>query len=506
MLRALRFSLVAALQLCLASPALADGKGFGRTVQSIETPAQRVAIVFDGTRETLVVDTSFQTNDPDAAWIVPLPAKPTIEPVEDGFFEALDAVFSPRLSTQWSWFATPVAVIVAIVSVLMRRGWRMTADGIAVCLILCIMVLLTLPTLSRARGGTSAICAGVNILNSARVGAFETTVLSGTSGQVIVDWLSAAGYYVPSEAIPVLDDYCKDGWVFAAAKLASDAGQPLGASGVIRPHPLAFVFTTHSAVYPLRLTGVQRAPCTAKVFVFGPSQASIPGLSPVLACRATTDEDPEPTHSITTRWTNNAALLKRLGQQRTATVLKGELTPDQMRHDAQLSWSPLGHGLEWSASSRTYAWTRAADLGVATILCTLLCGFRLGRSRGRFATGLVRGAVPLGIATGIGVYFAAIPVATTEVPLGLRDGIQLRGLLFVLNGKLESHSLDCDSWRREFMAAAIIGLHSPETQIDFDTPPTPGVGPGQFQIRCEGVRHWAVYVDARGREQELRLE
>jgi hypothetical protein len=73
---------------------------------------------------------------------------------------------------------------------------------------------------------------------------------------------------------PIIADYAKQGWVFAAAKLSRP-----DATDKTSPHPLAFMFKADRAVYPLRLTGVENHRCLVELYVFGESRAELPGFT-----------------------------------------------------------------------------------------------------------------------------------------------------------------------------------------------------------------------------------
>ena len=65
---------------------------------------------------------------------------------------------------------------------------------------------------------------GVEVLLREAVGAFEVTVLSGSSAQEVIDWLGINGYEQPPQAEPIIAEYVAAGFVFAAVKLTGGAG------------------------------------------------------------------------------------------------------------------------------------------------------------------------------------------------------------------------------------------------------------------------------------------
>jgi hypothetical protein len=90
---------------------------------------------------------------------------------------------------------------------------------------------------------------GPEIVLQEVVGAFEITVLSGGTAQELVDWLDANDYAQDPNALPILEEYLNEGYLFAAFKLANDAE-------VAEIHPVVLRFPTEEACVPLRLTRI----------------------------------------------------------------------------------------------------------------------------------------------------------------------------------------------------------------------------------------------------------
>jgi len=90
---------------------------------------------------------------------------------------------------------------------------------------------------------------GPKILAMEEVGAFEVTVLTAESAQVVVDWLVENDYQTDDEAIPILEQYLAEGHVFAAVKLTAGAE-------VNEIHPIMFRFQSDEPCVPLRLTRI----------------------------------------------------------------------------------------------------------------------------------------------------------------------------------------------------------------------------------------------------------
>ncbi|MEM9457552.1 MAG: DUF2330 domain-containing protein [Myxococcota bacterium] len=90
---------------------------------------------------------------------------------------------------------------------------------------------------------------GPEIVLQQIVGAFEITVLSGGTAQELVDWLDANGYQQDPNALPILEEYLSENYLFAAFKLTNDAE-------VADIHPVVLRFELEEACVPIRLTRI----------------------------------------------------------------------------------------------------------------------------------------------------------------------------------------------------------------------------------------------------------
>ena len=90
---------------------------------------------------------------------------------------------------------------------------------------------------------------GPTILAMEEVGAFEVTVLTAETADVVVEWLIENDYETDDEAVPILEEYLAEGHVFAAVKLTAGAE-------VDEIHPIMFRFPSNEPCVPLRLTRI----------------------------------------------------------------------------------------------------------------------------------------------------------------------------------------------------------------------------------------------------------
>jgi len=408
--------------------ACADGKVFSQvTAVKTTTPDQRALLHFANGTETLVVETTFVGTGTNFAWVVPLPAAPEITAVPRTLFTNLEALFRPEIiHKQAHWWALMVGLAVFFVTLFRKAGQRGGIRGwLLLTGALSLMILVALPGLVKSRGalGISIEQIGVQILARQTVGVFDTVTLSSPDGAALTRWLNEHGFAVPAAAAPVIADYAKQGWVFAAAKLSRP-----DATGKTSPHPLAFKFKTDRAVYPLRLTGVENDRCLVELYVFGESRAELPGFKVEQCFERDFAEEiaSEGKHAWGIDWRvvrepapgelriRHPGLRSLVAGATVGTKLIGTLDAAGMSHDSYPTWVSFERQLA-SYYSREAAGTRAMNLGVAVLILTLPCvGFWLWRSDGKWTPRLFAQVLGCAIAAGMACY-GALPKVKVEV-------------------------------------------------------------------------------------------
>lgn len=416
----------------MALNARADGKVFSQvTAVKTTTPDQRALLHFADGTETLVVETTFVGAGTNFAWVVPLPAAPEISAVPRTVFTNLERLFQPEvIHKETAWWIGMIMLASLFASLLRRAGkpggcleWLVVAG------ILLLAAIIAIPNFVKVRAGAgiSVEATGVQILARQTVGVFETVTLSSPDGAALTRWLNDHGFTVPAAAAPVIADYAKQGWVFAAAKLSRP-----DATGKTSPHPLAFKFKTDRAVYPLRLTGVENDRCLVELYVFGASRAELPGFR-VEHCLVTEFPKQLPKGSDPDLVNDNAtfrepapgqlrlrhpALRSLVAGATVGTKLIGTLDAAAMSRDAYFTWVPFERRLE-SFYSHEAAGIRAMNLGVAVLLLALPCvGFWLWRKNGCWTFRLLAQIVGCAMVVGM-VYFVALPKIEVRVSRGI---------------------------------------------------------------------------------------
>jgi hypothetical protein len=309
----------------------------------VQIPDQRALIHFDAGTETLVIDTSFKGDGTNFAWVVPVPSAPKVEIATTGLFPTLQTIFQPEVIhnvPRLYWFVIIAGVFVFHLLWKLRRSERGSVVEVlalwAMGLLLCGLLL---PALGTAGVGARPI-GGVTVIERKRVGIYDTAVLSSRDGMAVLDWLSNNGFVTPTNYVPAIRTYAREGWVFVASKIRLDASLTEAA----KPSPLALTFKTQRPVYPLRLTGIGNETCRIDLYVFGPGRAEVPSFV-VERCAQplyppTTDEDWRNQRLDTLR-VRHTGLRRLVDGSSVATKLTAQLDTQQMKEDAYVAWSPF---------------------------------------------------------------------------------------------------------------------------------------------------------------------
>jgi hypothetical protein len=283
---------VIALALLLAPTAVwADG-GFFPPQHPMEEPDQMALLSWQDGQETMLLQVSFAGQDPDFAWLVPLPAEPQVEEGPFGVFSDLQALTARLELRDEIWLSRD--------SGLEEKGVQLSA-----------------PT----EAGT-----GVSVLQWKQVGLLETTVLTARKGWELEFWLTDHGYTVPPGAATLFDGYLQKGWVFLAMRvnvrpLLMEEGSPV--EGLVQP--LLLHFSSPEWVYPLRISALNGSPSQITLYLAGEHKAMVDGFGLDWANSLDTRDGGYP--SLVSFWRMHLTSLPYL------TRLGATMFPEQMTAD-----------------------------------------------------------------------------------------------------------------------------------------------------------------------------
>ncbi len=496
----------------------ADGKVFSKVaLADPQIPDQRALIHYENGVERLVIDTSFKGFGTNFAWVVPLPSVPKIEPVTAGFFPTLQFLFQPVVihdAPKWFWASLGLGFVLFTVLRAKRQN-KSVWEILVVWFFIWVFAGMLLPALASAKGGDAQI-AGLKVLQREKVGVYDTVTLSSTNGSTLLSWLATNGFTVPTNSLPVIQDYAREGWFFVASKLhlETNSSEPLKA------HPLSFTFKTDRPVYPLRLTGVDNNTCKIDLYVFGTNQAASSHFK-VAQSEQPKYETVETYHGPSGFVIGHPALTQWVNRSPVATKLTAELTSKDMKEDAYLEWGPYQHERQvlYSASGALTTVTNYASVPLVILLLVVywVASGKDGMSgRGLRNAGITAASILLCCA----VFYLALPkiaVTVTVLPrltlknkflnmeLILWDRIDKR---FEAATNQPNPTLDFETlWLREQLKEGSAARQElgPKWQTNSITslPWHEEDSPGNYQVRQESNDVVAVWYDVRGAENEF---
>jgi MYXO-CTERM domain-containing protein len=205
----------------------------------VDQSGEQILFSINGSHVTAHIQISYQGEAKDFAWVVPVAQKPVISLGSKTVFSSL-AQTAPRFDIKWPENAS---------GCYLGRG-GINAGG--------------LPTPTAAPG---APMSPVTVLDMSEVGPFETVTLEATDSSALVNWLNAHQFTQPAAALPLIDHYVQNHWLFVALRLTKDAS-------VGEIQPVVLDMDTGEACVPLILTSIAALPdMPVTVYLLGHQRA-----------------------------------------------------------------------------------------------------------------------------------------------------------------------------------------------------------------------------------------
>ena len=401
--RGIRRSFLPAAALCavamLSAPrsAPADGKGFPLAAhpRTPEIPAQRALITFRDGTETLIVETTFDTDSPEVGWVLPLPAEPTdLRAFEPGLLTSLTMSLRPRIVTggddsigllAWLVLAMlPVPALQALSRRLTARGIRPISVLVVYLILLLLVTMLLMPASSGHLGAAGDLQPGLALLQTRRVGGYDVSVLRAESPEVLSTWLADNGFQTlgPDEQA-IVADYIARKWCFVVAKLRTDGDGPH------TPHPISATFPIDTPVYPMKLTAAAGSTLSVDLFILADARASADGFTcvasdtfgPAPAARLTDNASPFLVGASTDLVIGSPDVVQTAWDGCVVTRLSRTMAPADMTEDIPIrlggtAASRQTFHTETARAHRTLAILLAGMLAIFITLCIVLRGAR----------------------------------------------------------------------------------------------------------------------------------
>ena len=209
--------------------ALADGGFIWHKGADLHEPSQKAIILHKDGVQDLILQVKYSGPAKEFCWIVPVPATPKLQAVDQDVFAELSLYTQKR----------------------MRWGYR------------------------------QAKAPPVEVLARKKVGIFDTAVIKATDAAAIQQWLRKHGFQFPADRKDVLESYARKQWLFTAiridpAELTEDVEAKLHRGTL---HPLLFTFRTKEIVYPLHISSINAGQTQLLLFVLSDAPVFHPWLA-----------------------------------------------------------------------------------------------------------------------------------------------------------------------------------------------------------------------------------
>ena len=180
--------------------------------------SERILFVADEGQVTTHVQLQFSGNAPDFAWILPVPATPTLEVSHNEIFNQLQFATQPAFFLEFqesgcSDFWPPFARTVEMASAEVDDA------------------------------------GGVQVVSEERVGPYDTVIITSEDANAISQWLVDNGYNLDELGSELLQPYVDEDFLFLALRLAPDRE-------VGDLQPIALTYAADKPAIPIRLTAV----------------------------------------------------------------------------------------------------------------------------------------------------------------------------------------------------------------------------------------------------------
>ncbi|MFC9619784.1 DUF2330 domain-containing protein [Streptomyces sp. NPDC056930] len=221
----------------LISPAYACG--CGAMVPSRETQVsvdrETSVVDWDGRTEQIVMRLTVRGNAREAAWIMPMPHRATVELGDPSLFSELATLTAPVQATRHYFWPR-------------SDDWPFAGSGNS----------------ADGAGAPASAAPPVEVVGRERLGPFDVARLAATDPEALQKWLQDNGFELPGRLATALKPYVDQKWEYVAIRLAPrDRNSPLGGD----LDPLRLRFASDRLVYPMRLSKLASTPQQLGLYV-----------------------------------------------------------------------------------------------------------------------------------------------------------------------------------------------------------------------------------------------
>lgn len=206
--------------LLAGAPAHACG-GFFCSFAPMNQVSENILFVDHGDSVTTHVQIAYTGEAADFAWILPVPARPSLAVSHNELFRQLQFATQPAFVLEWPEQENECGTF--------------------------------FPPFFRTLEEAATADDGVTVVSEARVGPYDTVILTADDPEAVVNWLVANGYQLGELGPQLLAPYVDAGMHFLALRLAPD--RELGDL-----QPIAMTYAADTPMIPIQLTAIATEP------------------------------------------------------------------------------------------------------------------------------------------------------------------------------------------------------------------------------------------------------
>ncbi|WP_367323498.1 DUF2330 domain-containing protein [Streptomyces sp. HUAS ZL42] len=223
----------------LVAPAHACGCGalIPGDRQRVNVGREVSLVRWDGRQEQIVMSLQIGGDARQAAWIMPVPNRATVQLGDPGLFDELAAATAPLHRTRYHFWPQD-------------GDWPLTTGDGAVG--------------APPPGVGAGAPPDVGLVGRQRLGPFDVALLTATDPDALDDWLSSNGFAFPARLEGALEPYVEQRWEYVAVRLAPESADT-SLNGTL--DPLHLTFAAGSPVYPMRLSRLAQTPQSLGLYV-----------------------------------------------------------------------------------------------------------------------------------------------------------------------------------------------------------------------------------------------
>jgi hypothetical protein len=274
---------------CFAMPskALADGMILPPDdYYPIYETGQKALIIYQDSREDLVISISFEGKANEFGWVVPLPSQPDVSKVDFSIFDRLSEETTPKQNLleriRGDGYYYPMYGAFELEAGVDMVGEQKTT---------------------------------VEVLEEDSIGIFDYAVLQAEKVDDLKEWMQDNNYQLPSgeednlefpfnitrtnqeelwsDALPVFQDYIDREWYFVTVKINNQFTDSSGVQKQLEKgavDPLRFSFDTTDMIYPMELTGLSKRSMNVTLYVLDDHKVRVSNYDKDYCSNRTSDD------------------------------------------------------------------------------------------------------------------------------------------------------------------------------------------------------------------------